>query len=95
VKQTTSPDQPTTREVNMNDRNTLPQWATLPGLLDQINGRSSHPAYTMDGLRWLVRNADQNGLAVHIRRPAGGRKLLVNVPGFFDWIEQQPNRREA
>jgi hypothetical protein len=79
----------------MQDSNTQPQWATLPGLLEQLNGRATHPAYTIDGLRWLVRNADQNGLAEYIRRPAGGKKLLLNVPGFFRWLDQQPNRREA
>jgi hypothetical protein len=78
----------------VNDSN-LPQWATLPGLLERLNGRTTNPAYTLDGLRWLVRNAEQNGLAEHIRRPAGGKKLLISVPGFFRWIEQQPSRRVA
>jgi hypothetical protein len=52
----------------VNDSN-LPQWATLPGLLERLNGRTTNPA--------------------------GGKKLLISVPGFFRWIEQQPSRRVA
>ena len=79
----------------MQDSNTHSQWRTLPALLERINAGADTPTYTMDGLRWLVRNAEQNGLAEHIRRPAGGKKLLISVPGFFRWIEQQPSRRVA
>jgi hypothetical protein len=79
----------------MQDSNTHSQWRTLPALLERINAGADTPTYTMDGLRWLVRNAGQNGLAEHIRRPAGGRKLLINEPGFFRWLDRQPSRREA
>jgi hypothetical protein len=46
-----------------------------------------HPAFTPGGMRWLLFQREQNGLAraiVHI-----GRRLLIDEEKFFAWLEEQ------
>ena len=61
--------------------NTSPEWAT-PKKLAAIED-----AFSESSIRWHVFNAKRNGLDPHIRRI--GRKVLVNVAGFREWIENQ------
>jgi len=60
----------------------MPEWATPKALA------SRHcDAFSESAIRWHIFNAKRNGLDPHIRRI--GRKVLVNVAGFRDWIENQ------
>lgn len=63
-------------------------WRSIPALAERINAGAEHPTFTTNSIRHYVRNADRNGLAPHIRRL--GRKVLVNEPGFLDWLARSP-----
>lgn len=48
-----------------------------------------NPAFPIGGLRWQIFNEETNGL-----KDAGaivriGRKVLINVDRYFDWIDSQ------
>lgn len=58
------------------------QWATAKALAHQMRD-----AFTESSIRWHIFNAKQNGLEPHIRRI--GRKVLINVAGFRQWIADQ------
>lgn len=45
------------------------------------------PAFTEPGLRWLIFNADKNGLSQAIVRI--GRKVLIDEEAFLSWIDMQ------
>jgi len=60
---------------------TPPQWAT-PKQIPTLESAFTEPA-----VRWHVFNAKNNGLEPHIRRV--GRKVLINVQGFREWIATQ------
>ena len=55
-----------------------PEWATLKKL------SVTEDAFSEASIRWHVFNAKRNGLEPHIRRI--GRKVLINVAGFRQWI---------
>ena len=61
--------------------NTTPLWAT-PKKLAVVED-----SFTESSIRWHVFNAKGNGLEPHIRRI--GRKVLINVAGFRQWIAAQ------
>ena len=71
------------------------EWRTLKALHERLNEGAEQETFSLDALRYQVRNAESNGLAQHIRRV--GRKLLINEPGYLSWIDRQPRawRREA
>ncbi len=46
-----------------------------------------YPAFTEGSLRWLRFNGNVNGFNTVVRTI--GRKCLINVQEFQDWIEQQ------
>ena len=46
-----------------------------------------YPAFNEGGLRHLVFYANSNGFKKCIRRV--GRKVLIHVPSFFEWVEEQ------
>ena len=60
---------------------TTPEWATPKKLA------VAEDAFTEASIRWHVFNAKRNGLEPHIRRI--GRKVLINVAGFRQWIAAQ------
>lgn len=60
---------------------TTPEWAT-PKKLSVVED-----SFTESSIRWHVFNAKRNGLEPHIRRI--GRKVLINVAGFRQWIANQ------
>ncbi len=61
--------------------NTAPQWGTVKQL-SQLE-----PSFSEHALRWHIFQGKQNGLEPHIRRI--GRKVLINVTGFRQWIANQ------
>jgi len=54
----------------------------------------NHQAFTQGGLRSLIFNEHQNGLAESGVIVRIGRKVLIDEGKFFAWIEAQ-NRKEA
>ena len=62
-------------------------WRSIEALAERLNSGAKHPTLTGHAIRHHVRNADQNGLAPHVRRL--GRKILTNEPGFLNWLEGQ------
>jgi len=67
------------------DNFTTPEWAT-PKQIPTLE-----PAFTEPAIRWHIFQAPHNGLEPHIRRV--GRKVLVNVKGFRNWIANQEINR--
>ena len=48
-----------------------------------------YPAFTNGGIRSLIFNEHQNGLAQSGAIIRIGRKLLINEVNFFSWVESQ------
>ena len=48
-----------------------------------------YPAFTQGGLRWMIFNAKSNGLNKAILKL--GRRVLIDVPAFFEWIRGLQN----
>jgi len=48
-----------------------------------------NPAFPIGGLRWQIFNEDKNGLRASGAIMRVGRKVLINVDLYFDWIESQ------
>ena len=61
--------------------NMTPEWATPKKLA------VAEDAFSEASIRWHVFSAKRNGLEPHIRRI--GRKVLINVAGFRQWIANQ------
>ena len=47
------------------------------------------PAFPHGGLRWQIFNEEINGLKKSGAILRIGRKILINVDKYFDWIESQ------
>jgi hypothetical protein len=62
-------------------------WRSVEALAERINSGAANPTMTPHAIRHHIRNADSNGLAPHVRRI--GRKILINEPGFLDWLSQR------
>ncbi|MFZ1539462.1 MAG: hypothetical protein WAT23_19035 [Chromatiaceae bacterium] len=60
-------------------------WRSIPALAERCNAGAAKPTFTSHALRHLVRNANRNGLAPHIRRI--GRKILIDETGFLAWLD--------
>ena len=50
-----------------------------------------HPAFTQGGLRSLIFNEYQNGLAKSGAIVRLGRKVLIDEALFFNWVQSQNN----
>ena len=48
-----------------------------------------HPAFTKGGMRFSIFNEETNGLAESGAIVRMGRKVLINEPKFFQWLESQ------
>jgi hypothetical protein len=46
-----------------------------------------HPSFPQGGLRHLIFNADQNGLAKSGAIIRVGRKVLLDEDKFFEWVK--------
>ena len=55
---------------------------------------AKHPAFTLGGLRSLIFNEHQNGLAKSGAIVRIGRKVLIDQNLFFAWVQSQ-NRSVA
>ncbi len=53
-------------------------------------GPDSEPAITEGSLRWLIFNAQENGLDQALVRV--GRRVLIDLDAFNDWLESQRAR---
>ena len=62
---------------------TTPNYLTVSQFVNQ------HPAFNTGGLRSLVFQEHQNGLAESGAIVRIGRKVLINQQKFFAWIESQ------
>lgn len=60
-------------------------WRSIEALAERLNAGAKRPTMTSHAIRHYVRNADNNGLAPHVRRI--GRKILISEPGFLSWLE--------
>ena len=50
---------------------------------------TKHPAFTLGGLRHQIFNAATNGLAKSGAIVRNGRRVLINEPKYFNWLESQ------
>jgi len=66
-------------------------WRSIEALAERLNAGAKHPTMTAHAIRHYVRNAGSNGLSQHVRRL--GRKILVNEPGFLDWLDNDCRRK--
>jgi hypothetical protein len=48
-----------------------------------------HPAFKTGGIRALIFNEQQNGLAKAKAIVRLGRKVLIDEPRFFGWLDSQ------
>ena len=48
-----------------------------------------YPAFPIGGLRWQIFNEDKNGLKASGAIMRVGRKVLINVDRYFDWLYGQ------
>lgn len=58
----------------------LEAWTTV----NQLAAMPEVP-FTVGAIRMQIARAEQNGLAPCIRRV--GRRVVINLPGYFDWID--------
>ena len=61
----------------------------MPTLLTVNQFTEKQPAFTAGGLRSLIFNEHQNGLAKSGAVIRIGRKVLIDETKFFSWIESQ------
>ena len=65
------------------------EWAYLS--VQQFTAK--HKAFTVGGLRSLIFNEHQNGLATSGAVVRIGRKVLIDEAKFFAWVELQNGGR--
>jgi hypothetical protein len=71
----------------MHDDTIRTDWRAIPALVEILNQGAEHPTFTDHAIRHLVRNAEANGLARHVRRL--GRKILLSESGFHAWLNSE------
>jgi phage tail protein X len=54
-----------------------------------------HPAFTAGGMRSVIFNADNNGLAKSGAIVRQGRKVLIKEQLYFDWLESGQTKAGA
>ncbi|MDL2296062.1 hypothetical protein LJC18_04640 [Lachnospiraceae bacterium OttesenSCG-928-E19] len=52
---------------------------------------AENPAFTLGGIRAYIFNEERNGLKTSGAIKRIGRKILIDVEKFFDWVESQNN----
>jgi len=50
---------------------------------------TKYPAFSVGGLRHQIFNEDSNGLKTAGAIVRNGRRVLINEPKYFAWIESQ------
>lgn len=61
----------------------------MPTLLTVNQFSANHQAFRLGGLRALIFNARQNGLAESGAIVRIGRKVLIDESLFFGWVQSQ------
>ena len=72
--------------MNAQQTESIPtEWAylTVPQFTEK------HRAFTLGGVRSLIFNEHSNGLAKSGAVIRVGRKVLLNEPKFFNWVQSQ------
>jgi len=62
---------------------------SLQNLLTVYQFVEKYPAFKIGGVRSLIFNEHKNGLAKSGAIVRVGRKVLLNEPKFFDWVQSQ------
>ena len=81
----------------MNTNETTKETAPTPTKAEQIEWAyltvtqftAKHKAFTVGGIRSLIFNENSNGLAKSGAVVRVGRKVLLNEPKFFGWVQSQ------
>jgi hypothetical protein len=55
----------------------------------------SHPAFTVGSLRALIFNSNTNGLTESGAVVRINRRVLLNEPKFFDWVDGGNKRKRS
>ena len=63
--------------------NQTPNLKTVPQFSED------NPAFPVGGLRWQIFNEDTNGLKEAGAIVRVGRKVLIDVDRYFDWVYAQ------
>ena len=63
-----------------------------PALLTVSQFCTKHPFISQDGLRFQIFNEENNGLAESGAIVRIGRRVLINEPKYFGWIESGQKR---
>ena len=48
-----------------------------------------HPAFSESSVRWLIFNAEKNGLAASGAILRNGRRIILDVDRFFEWLDSR------
>ena len=75
--------------MNKQSNLSIEQQATLYNYLTVNLFCEEYKAFKPGGIRALIFNADSNGLAKAGGVVRVGKKVLLNVPKFFDWVQSQ------
>lgn len=51
-----------------------------------------HPAFSQPSLRWLIFNAEKNGLAASGALIRVGRRVLIDEESFLRWLDAHRQR---
>jgi len=68
-----------------------PEW--LYSTVKQFSER--HPAFTVGSLRALIFNSNTNGLTESCAVVRINRRVLLNEPKFFDWVDGGNKRKRS
>ncbi len=60
-----------------------------PNLKTVTQFSESNPAFPVAGLRWQIFNEETNGLKESRAIVRVGRKVLIDVDRYFDWVFSQ------
>jgi len=63
--------------------NQTPNLQTVPQFSE------NNPAFPVGGLRWQIFNEDKNGLKAAGAIVRVGRKVLIDVDKYFQWVYSQ------
>jgi len=66
---------------------------TPPTLYTVHKFAEKHPAFSEGGLRYQIFNAKKNGLEASGSLVRLGRRILINEPKFFAWIDSLQSSR--
>ena len=73
---------------NLEKQNEVPNLVTVKQFCEK------YPAFNYGGIRFQIFNEKSNGLYEAGAIVRVGKKVLIDVQRFFEWVESQnPNRR--